>query len=194
MLLPSKKTHVSCLTLLGDLAETSLQVTAHPRDVVGFGGGGGRGGGGGGGGGGRGAGGVNGGVGEGAGVGAGAGQGEGEGDVNVHPSAGVRTPMGFGVGFRYTGVGLGSAQTQQNMNGSSPPDVGYFHGQTPQAQMQMVGQSRWKEDWEELELLGKGGFGSVVKARNKIDSRIYAGALFFCCLFFFVEGRADLVI
>lgn len=34
--------------------------------------------------------------------------------------------------------------------------------------------SRWKEDWEELELLGKGAFGSVVKARNKIDSRIYA--------------------
>ncbi len=35
--------------------------------------------------------------------------------------------------------------------------------------------SRWKEDWEKLELLGRGAFGSVVKARNKIDSRIYAG-------------------
>ncbi|KAG1764160.1 kinase-like domain-containing protein [Suillus placidus] len=34
--------------------------------------------------------------------------------------------------------------------------------------------SRWKEDWEELELLGRGAFGSVVKARNKIDNRIYA--------------------
>ncbi|KAH9487410.1 eIF-2-alpha kinase GCN2 [Psilocybe cubensis] len=34
--------------------------------------------------------------------------------------------------------------------------------------------SRWKTEWEELELLGRGAFGSVVKARNKIDSRIYA--------------------
>lgn len=34
--------------------------------------------------------------------------------------------------------------------------------------------TRWKQDWEELELLGKGAFGSVVKARNKIDDRIYA--------------------
>ncbi|KAI5992946.1 kinase-like domain-containing protein [Pisolithus albus] len=34
--------------------------------------------------------------------------------------------------------------------------------------------SRWKEDWEELELLGRGAFGSVVKARNRIDNRIYA--------------------
>lgn len=52
------------------------------------------------------------------------------------------------------------------------PDLGYFRG--PPRQWQT---SRWKEDWEELELLGKGAFGSVVKARNKIDSRIYAGMI-----------------
>ena len=40
--------------------------------------------------------------------------------------------------------------------------------------------SRWKEDWEELELLGRGAFGSVVKARNKIDSRIYACMFLIC--------------
>ncbi|KAF7297638.1 hypothetical protein MKEN_01386800 [Mycena kentingensis (nom. inval.)] len=51
------------------------------------------------------------------------------------------------------------------------PEFSYFHGQEPLRHRQT---SRWKEDWEELELLGKGAFGSVVKARNKIDSRIYA--------------------
>jgi eukaryotic translation initiation factor 2-alpha kinase 4 len=53
--------------------------------------------------------------------------------------------------------------------------------------------SRWREDWEELEHLGEGGFGRVgmissactsntletygcysVKARNRLDGRIYA--------------------
>ena len=34
--------------------------------------------------------------------------------------------------------------------------------------------SRYKTDFEELEQLGKGGFGSVVKVRNKLDGRAYA--------------------
>ncbi|KAF8839726.1 Serine/threonine-protein kinase [Paxillus ammoniavirescens] len=67
------------------------------------------------------------------------------------PIAGPRTPIGNG-----------------NNYGTSPENE-YFRAppRTRQA-------SRWKEDWEELELLGRGAFGSVVKARNKIDSRIYA--------------------
>ncbi|KAI6046986.1 kinase-like domain-containing protein [Pisolithus marmoratus] len=57
-------------------------------------------------------------------------------------------------------------------NGSiygTSPEKDYFRAppRTRQA-------SRWKEDWEELELLGRGAFGSVVKARNRIDNRIYA--------------------
>ena len=32
--------------------------------------------------------------------------------------------------------------------------------------------SRWKEVWKELELLGRGTFGSVVKARYKMDSLV----------------------
>lgn len=71
-------------------------------------------------------------------------------------------------------------------NGS--PETEYFRAPPPRTRHT----SRWKEDWEELELLvsnrpsssklptditwqGRGAFGSVVKARNKIDSRIYAG-------------------
>lgn len=49
------------------------------------------------------------------------------------------------------------------------PDTDFLRMQTRPRQA-----SRWKEDWEELELLGKGAFGSVVKAKNKIDGRIYA--------------------
>ncbi|KAI0243610.1 eukaryotic translation initiation factor 2-alpha kinase [Massospora cicadina] len=34
--------------------------------------------------------------------------------------------------------------------------------------------SRYDNDFEELEFLGKGGFGEVVKSRNKLDGRVYA--------------------
>ncbi|EIN05395.1 Serine/threonine-protein kinase [Punctularia strigosozonata HHB-11173 SS5] len=34
--------------------------------------------------------------------------------------------------------------------------------------------SRYKNDFEELEIIGKGGFGSVVKVRHRVDNKIYA--------------------
>lgn len=34
--------------------------------------------------------------------------------------------------------------------------------------------SRYAGDWTELGVLGRGGYGEVVKARNKIDNRVYA--------------------
>ncbi|RKP34192.1 kinase-like domain-containing protein, partial [Dimargaris cristalligena] len=34
--------------------------------------------------------------------------------------------------------------------------------------------SRYRSDFEEIEFLGKGGYGEVVKARNKLDDRFYA--------------------
>ncbi|KAI6125176.1 kinase-like domain-containing protein [Pisolithus croceorrhizus] len=61
----------------------------------------------------------------------------------------------------------------------TPLANGSIYGQSPEkdyfrAPPRTRQASRWKEDWEELELLGRGAFGSVVKARNRIDNRIYA--------------------
>lgn len=39
---------------------------------------------------------------------------------------------------------------------------------------QGLGVSRYLADFEEVEFLGKGAFGSVVKARNRLDGRFYA--------------------
>ncbi|EKM74744.1 hypothetical protein AGABI1DRAFT_109872 [Agaricus bisporus var. burnettii JB137-S8] len=89
--------------------------------------------------------------------------------------------MGFGSGFGGRDAREGDMaawrshldQTTPVPNPNAPyfgsPELEYFRmpPKTRQA-------SRWKEDWEELELLGRGAFGSVVKARNKIDNRIYA--------------------
>ncbi|KAF9218926.1 Serine/threonine-protein kinase [Gyrodon lividus] len=102
MLSTGKKSHVSCLSLLADLASISVRspTRIHTPSIT---------------------------------------------------MVGPRTPLGNGHNY------------------GTSPEKEYFLAppRTRQA-------SRWKEDWEELELLGRGAFGSVVKARNKIDSRIYA--------------------
>ncbi|KAJ7596327.1 kinase-like domain-containing protein [Mycena floridula] len=70
---------------------------------------------------------------------------------------------------------LADPRTPMQPNAAYSPESDYF--KTPlvssrNSRPQVT--SRWKEDWEELELLGKGAFGSVVKARNKVDNQIYA--------------------
>ena len=37
-----------------------------------------------------------------------------------------------------------------------------------------MGPTSYLTDFDEDELLGRGGFGHVVKARNKLDGRVYA--------------------
>ncbi|KAG8885633.1 hypothetical protein FRB98_001726 [Tulasnella sp. 332] len=58
--------------------------------------------------------------------------------------------------------------------GAAPAD--YFARPLQQATgpLQLQRSSRYRDEWEEIEFLGKGGFGSVVKARFKLDGAIYA--------------------
>ena len=45
-------------------------------------------------------------------------------------------------------------------------------GKLPDEQTETL--SRYHNDFEEISMLGKGGFGSVVKSKNRLDGRIYA--------------------
>ncbi|RUS18015.1 hypothetical protein BC937DRAFT_89230 [Endogone sp. FLAS-F59071] len=66
--------------------------------------------------------------------------------------------------------GFGSPlQTQGNYVGTTTAGVGFSKTLTSPAVV-----SRYKADFEEIEFLGKGGFGEVVKAKNKLDGRYYA--------------------
>ncbi|KAI9297132.1 Serine/threonine-protein kinase [Neoconidiobolus thromboides FSU 785] len=72
----------------------------------------------------------------------------------------------------------GSNKTQQMMMASSPesnPSNSFqYKSMMEQAQNLTKSISRYENDFEELQFLGRGGFGEVVKARNKLDGRIYA--------------------
>jgi eukaryotic translation initiation factor 2-alpha kinase 4 len=51
------------------------------------------------------------------------------------------------------------------------PSMPYYAGRRGSA---LDEHNSWKSKWEEISLLGKGGFGEVVKARNRDDQHLYA--------------------
>jgi translation initiation factor 2-alpha kinase 4 len=65
--------------------------------------------------------------------------------------------------------GDGSLFISATFSGASPR---YFAGR--RASVTDHNMSQWKSDWEEVGKLGKGGFGEVVKARNRTDTKYYA--------------------
>ncbi|ORZ38826.1 hypothetical protein BCR44DRAFT_1427861 [Catenaria anguillulae PL171] len=70
------------------------------------------------------------------------------------------TPVG-GISSPFGSLGAGGAV------GPGPEGVGSVGGIS-------VVQSRYQMDFEEVEYIGRGGFGQVVKARNRLDGRLYA--------------------
>ncbi|CAL1710511.1 unnamed protein product [Somion occarium] len=78
--------------------------------------------------------------------------------------------VAFSNGSRSPTIVFSGPKTPMTYQFNGSPESDYFRAPPPPK----MRHSRWKEDWEELELLGRGGFGSVVKARNKIDNLIYA--------------------
>jgi serine/threonine protein kinase len=65
------------------------------------------------------------------------------------------------------------ADAGDSLFASSPDTAAIPHGLLEQ-EARPKSYSRYRNDFEELEDLGAGGFGAVVKARNRLDTKIYA--------------------
>ncbi|KAI9205674.1 kinase-like domain-containing protein [Polychytrium aggregatum] len=76
-----------------------------------------------------------------------------------------KLPQGAAFGPPAGAAGVGGSILLQAGQTQSSTSLMEVYGKT---------QSRYKMDFEEIDFLGRGGFGQVVKARNKIDGRFYA--------------------
>ncbi|PWY99241.1 Serine/threonine-protein kinase [Testicularia cyperi] len=76
----------------------------------------------------------------------------------VPASPNLQTPAGRGAGQQDAHAGLLWPFLAPSLSGASQASTS----------------SRYLSDFEEVEFLGKGAFGSVVKARNRLDGRFYA--------------------
>lgn len=61
-----------------------------------------------------------------------------------------------------------------SMRGMSKGFVAVIRDVSSQVQKRMEATQRYKTDFEELAPIGKGGFGSVFKCKNKLDGQLYA--------------------
>lgn len=78
-------------------------------------------------------------------------------------------PAGFGDGAMVYEPSMATHAREKSLSSPlmAPASTSLHHPNTGSS-------SRYRTDFEEIEFLGKGGFGEVVKAKNRLDGRLYA--------------------
>ncbi|KAI5291412.1 hypothetical protein KEM52_000175 [Ascosphaera acerosa] len=71
-------------------------------------------------------------------------------------------------------AGAGAGDDLQAADSSIPPSPAVMRPRSGSTARDLVSQSRYASDFQEEYPIGRGGFGQVVRARNKFDNRVYA--------------------